>query len=67
MIKQGDVIKLVIIDKINESDLNELSSLYEELSGKKTNIIKMKENYDWINANSDYILIGAKDDNKNLI
>ena len=58
---------MVIIDKINESDLNELSSLYEELSGKKTNIIKMKENYDWINANSDYILIGAKDDNKNLI
>lgn len=58
---------MIAIDKINESDLNDLSTLYEELSGVKTNMGKMKENYDWINTNPDYILIGAKDDNKNLI
>jgi len=58
---------LITIEKINSDDLIELSDLYEELSGNKTNIEKMKENYDWINTNPDYILIGAKDDNKNLV
>lgn len=58
---------MVTIEKIHSEDLLELSNLYKELSGNKTNMEKMKENYDWINTNQDYILIGAKDDNKNLV
>jgi GNAT superfamily N-acetyltransferase len=58
---------LITIDKINLDDLLELSNLYEELSENKTNMEKMKENYDWIDANSDYMLIGAKDENNNLV
>lgn len=58
---------MTIINEVSSDDLIELSNLYEELSGKKTNIEKMKENYDWINTNPDYILIGAKDDAKNLV
>lgn len=58
---------MVTIDKILPDDLIELSNLYEELSGNKTNMVKMKESYYRINANPDYVLIGAKDDNRNLV
>lgn len=58
---------MIKIDKINENDLNELSSLYEDLSDVKTNMVKMKENFNLINANPNNLLIGAKDDNGTLL
>jgi ribosomal protein S18 acetylase RimI-like enzyme len=58
---------LITIDRINVNDLIELSNLYEELSGAKTDMVKMKENFNLINSNADYILIGAKDENNTLV
>lgn len=55
------------IEKINSNDLVELADLYKELSGNKTDMEKMKESFDWMNNNPDYILIGAKDDKENLV
>lgn len=58
---------MITIMKITYDDLDDLSNLYEELLGRKTNLQKFNENFDWINSNKDYLLIGAKDDNGNLI
>ena len=48
--------------RICETDLIELSGLYEELTNKKTDIQKLKDSFQWINANPDYLLLGAKRD-----
>ena len=53
---------MITINRLEDGDLPSLSSLYEELSGKKTDSHKLKKNFEWINSNSDYLLIGAKDD-----
>jgi GNAT superfamily N-acetyltransferase len=58
---------MITIEGITYEDLDDLANLYEELLGRKTNLSKFNENFDWINSNKDYILIGAKDDNGNLV
>lgn len=58
---------MITIMKITYDDLDNLANLYEELLGRKTNLQKLNENFDWINSNKDYLLIGAKDDNGNLV
>lgn len=58
---------MITIGKITYDDLDDLAILYEELSGTKTNLQKFNKNFDWINSNKDYLLIGAKDDNGNLV
>lgn len=58
---------MITIEEITYDDLGELVNLYEELLERKTNLQKFNENFDWINLNRNYILIGAKDDNKNLV
>jgi len=58
---------MVTINKITYDDLGDLSNLYEELLERKTNLQKFRESFDLINSDKDYILIGAKDDNRNLV
>jgi GNAT superfamily N-acetyltransferase len=52
-----------IVD-IKRTDLKDLGFLYEQLSGKKHDSIKMLDNYDNMISNGQYYLIGAKIDNK---
>lgn len=44
-------------------DLESLSQLYEELSGEKPDFIKMKENFELMDSNPDYVVLTAKEDN----
>lgn len=55
---------MIVISQICETDLAELSALYKELTGKKSNEKKLKENFVWINCDPNYLLIGAKDESK---
>ena len=58
---------MITIEKIIYDDLSDLANLYEELLGRKTNLQKFNESFYLINSDKDYILIGAKDDNGNLV
>lgn len=58
---------MITINRITHNDLSDLSNLYEQLLGKKTNFPKFKDKFAWINSNKNYILIGAKDNDKNLV
>ena len=55
---------MVEISKIVKSDLQELSSLFFELTGENTDFAKMNSNYEWIDENENYILLGARNDGK---
>lgn len=66
-LRKGCEINLITINRITCDDLSDLSNLYEQLLGKKTNFPKFKDKFTWINSNKNYILIGAKDDDKNLV
>ncbi len=48
----------IIVIKCN--DLPDLSLLFEELSGKKSDIDKMVNNFKWMEKNEDYFVLGAK-------
>lgn len=58
---------MITINEIIYDDLSDLANLYEELLERKTNFPKFKESFDLINSDKNYILIGAKDDNKILV
>jgi len=58
---------MITIKKIIYNDLGDLASLYEELIERQTNLQKFNESFDLINSDKNYILIGAKDDNGNLV
>lgn len=58
---------MLTIDRIKESDLADLICLYEELSGKKTDMRKLKESFHYIDSNPDYLLIAAKGDDGQLL
>ena len=47
------------IKQISGEMLPDLAILFQELSGNTTNISKMTENFEWIQKNEDYILLGA--------
>ncbi|WP_425800955.1 GNAT family N-acetyltransferase [Desulfitobacterium sp. Sab5] len=53
---------LTILEAAN-ADLEELAQLYEELMGKETDLCKMKENFERMEANPNYIVLTAKEDN----
>lgn len=53
----------MIID-IEKRHLYELAQLYEELSGKPSNIKKIEEQYEMLKKNKDYILVGAEENGK---
>ncbi len=58
---------MIHIERLTPVDGEALTGLYRELSGKTTDIEKMNHNLDWISANQDYFLIGAKDEKGNLL
>lgn len=53
---------MIEISKVRAADLPELAVLYEELLGKPTDTDAMQTNYAIVDANPDYMLIGAKID-----
>ena len=55
---------MIEIKRIESNDLRDLSLLSEELSGKKTDFETMVKNFEWINKNEDYIVLGANCDGK---
>lgn len=57
---------MIIVEEVKDRDLDELSVIFEELVGSKTNYRKMAENFKWMSENPDYILLGAKD-NRELV
>lgn len=58
---------MVSINRISANDLENLADLYKELLYVEANLKKMKNTFQWIDSNDNYILLGAKDDNDNLI
>ena len=58
---------MITISPINSLDLGQLASLYEELTGIKTNMALMECRFKKIITNRDYILIGAKDKEERLV
>lgn len=53
---------MIEIIRIKRNDLEDLSLLFEELSGKKTDINNMHQNFELIGKNEDYYVLGAKCD-----
>ena len=53
-----------MIKPVTVEVLPQLALLFEELSGNQTNIAKMAENFEWMQLNDDYILLGAFLDQK---
>ncbi|MBD7911860.1 GNAT family N-acetyltransferase [Clostridium cibarium] len=58
---------MVNINKICTKDITELADLYKELLYVEANLEKMKKTFHWIDSNNNYILLGAKDDDNNLV
>jgi len=52
------------IDRISRNDLPELAELFKELTGNEQFIQRMEKNYFLIENNNDYIILGAKIDNR---
>lgn len=53
-----------MIVNIEERHIEELAGLYEELSGKKSDLAKLREKYRVLKQNSSYILAGEEIDGK---
>lgn len=51
---------MISIKEINKKDLFDLAALYEDLSNQNSHIVKMEENYKKIEADQNYILLGAE-------
>lgn len=51
---------MITITRIVHHDLPELSRLFEELSGKKTNFDLMVRNFECIQKSEDYVVLGAR-------
>lgn len=58
---------MTTIVRIEEPDLEELAILSQELCGRETNITCLKENFEKIVRDPNYLLIGAKDARNRLI
>ncbi|HWR42935.1 GNAT family N-acetyltransferase [Sporomusa sp.] len=58
---------MLAISSMSSSDLGELAALYEELTGRKTNMVLMESLFKKITDNTDYILIGARDKEQRLV
>lgn len=51
---------MVTITPITFEDLAQLAALYEDLTGKITNLTLLERNFTKISGNEDYLLLGAK-------
>lgn len=51
----------ISIEHVSSDDLPEVAELYKELSGRCTNITKMRCSFNWMQSNPDYIVLGARD------
>ncbi|MDS0526909.1 GNAT family N-acetyltransferase [Clostridium sp. SHJSY1] len=58
---------MVSIARISTNDLESLADLYKELLYVEANLEKMKNTFQWIDSNDNYILLGARDGNNNLV
>jgi GNAT superfamily N-acetyltransferase len=58
---------MLTVSYLSAVDLEQLTSLYEELTGTKANMILMKKQFEKIINNPDYILIGVKDEEERLV
>lgn len=58
---------MLTISSIDSPDLGQLALLYEELTGTKTNLALLESLYKKIATNTDYILIGAKNEAQRLV
>jgi GNAT superfamily N-acetyltransferase len=54
---------MILISKITSDDLIPLSLLLEELTEMKSHLVFMVDNFKKISADTNYILLGAKDNN----
>jgi len=54
---------LLTLQTATVDDLESLAQLYEELSGEKTDICKMKENFKVMESNPNYVVLAAKESN----
>jgi ribosomal protein S18 acetylase RimI-like enzyme len=55
---------MIAIKPIERSDLRDSASLFAELSGKPTNKESMLNNFEWMEKNGDYYVLGAKLDQR---
>ncbi len=55
---------MILVEKIKEDDLWQLSKLYSELVEKKSSITKMMKVYSKLNKDSNYYLLGLKINDK---
>jgi GNAT superfamily N-acetyltransferase len=51
---------LISIKPVTADELDELATLYRELAGKDTSLRKMRKSFEWMQSNSDYIVLGAR-------
>ena len=58
---------MLTISPIEKPDLEQLASLYKELTGTETDLLLMDAMFKKIADNPDYILIGAKDEEQRLL
>jgi len=54
---------LLALQTATVDDLASLAQLYEELSGEKTDLCKMKENFKVMESNPNYVVLIAKENN----
>lgn len=57
------MVLLLILQNATVDDLESLAQLYKELSGEETDLFKMKENFNWMASNPNYVILTAKEDN----
>lgn len=55
---------MITIDRIEESDLTALGELYEQLSGKPTNMKNLLLTYKKLREDNNYYLLGARENGK---
>lgn len=58
---------MIKISSIHASDLEQLATLYEDLIGAQSNIVRMQDMFEKIKINPDYLLIGAKNESQQLV
>ncbi len=54
----------LLIEAIRKEDLEELGLLYQDLTGEVADLEKMARTFQWMNIDPDYILLGAKLDDR---
>ncbi|AHF07390.1 GNAT family N-acetyltransferase [Desulfitobacterium metallireducens] len=53
---------MLTLQNATVEDLESLSQLYKELSGEESDPIKMKENFNLMESNPNYVILTAKED-----